>query len=155
MYVTVRSRGFSGDLPANMPCQETDDCASGLQCCSLGPGLLDLCMTPGDCATTTLKIACEKSGGTWNDSTGGCDYGAAPWVAPEPPPAPVTPPPGPGPSVPPSPGPSPAPAPAPTPEPKPWEDPLILGAGAVVLGVVGLAVMKKKKKKKGKRGGML
>lgn len=156
MYVSVSPMGFAGDLPANMPCFDDDACQEGLHCCSLGiPGVMDICMTPGDCATTIMKIGCEQGGGSW--SGGGCHY-PSPEI-PIPPPDPVTPggggrPAGPGPSIPGRVPPPPPPPPAQKVEPGKkllGVDPLILGAGAVVLGVVGLAVMKKKKKKGGPR----
>jgi hypothetical protein len=136
-----------------------DECQEGLMCCDVSgqvPGTLPLCLPPGECATLSLKIGCEQGGGSW--SGGGCHY-PSPEV-PEAPPEPVIPggyvgppPSGPGPSIP-------GRVTPPAAKEKPalpgdkkilGVDPLILGAGVVVLGVVGLAVMKKKKKKRGPR----
>jgi hypothetical protein len=118
-------------------------------CCSL-PGL-DVCLTPDDCAEGTLSAACVGSGGRWNEVTKGCDYGA-PTPPPAPAPPPVTPsgpaPSGGGgaPSVPGRAAPAPAPAPSVSKASILGMDPLLLGAGAVLLGVVGYAATRKKKK---------
>jgi hypothetical protein len=136
----------AGELPAGMPCpgELADQCAPGLQCCDVSgqvPGMLPLCKDPGECATLILKIGCEQGGGTWAD--GGCRYPTAP--EPAPPPVPTGPAPtGPAPSVPGPPAAKPTPAAMPTAEW--WKDPLVLGAGVALVGIVAIAATRKKKK---------
>jgi hypothetical protein len=148
MYVSV-PRGFAGDMPAGIPCATPDACQDGLMCCTLNEGF-DVCMTPSGCAEGQLSVACVKTGGRWNEVTKGCDYStptAPPAPAPVTPsgPAPSYPSPGGAPSVPGRTSPPPAAKPAPSKALTLGMDPLLLGAGVVLVGVVGFAATRKKK----------